>query len=169
MNILALDMSTKSTGWALRINDELKYGCLTNASTSIEKRICYMRDSIIELIKEYNIEKIVLEDVRPDNTPNSSVTQKLNWLQGCVRIAIYENFGKKVEIETILPNSWRSKIGIKTGAGIRRDSLKIKDIAYVKTTYGVDVNDDIADAIGILDSYGKEDKKTVTEDGFTFG
>ena len=128
-----------------------------------------MRDEIIKLIELYKINKIVIEEVHAEYTHNSTVNQKLNWLQGCVRVGIYEKFGKKVEIETILPNSWRSKIGIKTGAGITRDILKQKDIDYVFTNYNKRVNDDEADAIGILDSCGKPDSQPTIIDGFQFG
>ena len=43
--------------------------------------------------------------------------------------------------------------GIKTGRVIKRAELKKKDIEYVKGKYNIEVNDDIADAIGIADSY----------------
>ena len=52
-----------------------------------------------------------------------------------------------------MPNSWRSKIGIKTGKGIKREELKQKDIEFVEKTFGITVNDDIADACGIAWSY----------------
>ena len=58
-----------------------------------------------------------------------------------------------VAIEYVYPNEWRSKCGIKTGAGVKRQSLKPADIKFVKDTYNLDVNDDIADAIGIGQAY----------------
>ena len=57
---------------------------------------------------------------------------------------IYDNY-KKIEIEYIYPSSWRASIGIKTGRGIKRTTLKQKDIEFVKKTWGKDVNDDEAD------------------------
>ena len=40
MNILSLDLSTKSSGWAYFENGELKdHGCITSASTDLIKRI----------------------------------------------------------------------------------------------------------------------------------
>ena len=59
------------------------------------------------------------------------------------------NFNKKIELELIYPSSWRASIGIKTGRGIKRTSLKEKDMQFVKENYNLDVNDDIADAICI--------------------
>jgi len=47
MNILSLDMSTKSSGWALFEDKKLKnYGCITSASTDLIKRIHVMTDRI---------------------------------------------------------------------------------------------------------------------------
>ena len=63
--------------------------------------------------------------------------------------------------------------GIKTGAGVRRESLKPKDIAFVKSQFGITVNDDIADAICIgFSAVGgviKEPQVVTTDDGFEFG
>lgn len=65
---------------------------------------------------------------------------------------IHDNF-PKVEIEYVYPSEWRKQCGIKQGRGVRRDSQKVLDIQFVKETYGIDVNDDIADAIGIGHAY----------------
>ena len=53
------------------------------------------------------------------------------------------------EFEFIYPSSWRSKCGIKNGRGIKRETAKAADIKFVEETFGLKVNDDIADAIGI--------------------
>lgn len=149
--ILALDCSTKSTGYACYDdNKNLVYGVITASSTSLEKRISIMRDGILDLIKKYNINKVVLEEVRPDNI-NINVTKALTWLQGCIAVALYE-FNKKIEIEFIGPSSWRSKIGIQ-GYRIKREEQKKKDIAYANKHFNLTLGsdqDDEADAICIL-------------------
>ena len=70
------------------------------------------------------------------------------WLQGAVAIFAHEKCGK-LDIEYLYPSQWRKICGIKTGSGVRRTSLKPKDIEFVKNKYNITVNDDIADAIGI--------------------
>ena len=66
----------------------------------------------------------------------------------------------KVEIEYIYPSSWRAALGIRNGRGIKRTTLKEADIAFVKEKYGIDVNDDEADAICIGLAQGiKEDNE----------
>jgi hypothetical protein len=44
---------------------------------------------------------------------------------------LHDNF-KKVDLEFIYPSSWRASIGIKTGRGVKRSTLKEKDIEFVK-------------------------------------
>ena len=61
-----------------------------------------------------------------------------------------------------MPNSWRAKVGIKTGRGITRTSLKPMDIKFARDTFGIDVNDDIADAIGVGYSQAQEEKNQWT-------
>lgn len=58
-----------------------------------------------------------------------------------------------IKIEYIYPSQWRKNCGIKTGRGIKRDSLKKADIDFVKQRYNLSVNDDIADAICIAHGY----------------
>lgn len=151
MGVLALDLSTKSTGWATKVNGKLEYGCITASSTEVKNRIITMRDSIVELLNKYDIDTVVYEEVRPD-TPNSHTQLVLTWLQGSVVIALYEK-NKKLNFNSLQASSWRSTIGIKTGRGIKRESLKPIDIKYVKDKYNIDVNEDIADAIGLLDAF----------------
>lgn len=151
MKILSLDLSTKSSGWAVFENGILiDYGCISSSSTDLLKRINIMLDGLKEIFEKHSdIEKVYAEEVRPENGMQNLKTHRaLMWLQGAVALLIY-NFNKKIELELIYPSSWRASIGIKTGRGIKRTSLKEKDIQFVKENYNLDVNDDIADAICI--------------------
>lgn len=152
MNILALDLSTKSSGWAVMTEDSLiEYGCITSASTDLIKRIFIMSDGIEEVLNKYKIDKIIVEEVRPEGgygVGNQKTHKALMWLQAKIAFLIYEKF-KGIQIEYIYPSSWRASIGIKTGRGIKRTSLKQADIDFVKEKYNISVNDDIADAICI--------------------
>ena len=151
MKILSLDLSTKSSGWAI-FNDGLliDYGCITSSSTDLLKRINIMTDGIKDILQKHpDINKVYAEEVRPENgLQNLKTHRALMWLQGVIALTLY-NYNKKLEMELIYPSSWRSVIGIKTGRGIKRTSLKEKDIQFVKENYNLDVNDDIADAICI--------------------
>lgn len=153
MKILALDLSTKSSGWSVFEEGNLiDYGCISSASTDLIKRIFIMSNGIEEVLNKYEIKKIIVEEVRPEGgggVGNQKTHKALMWLQAKIAFLIYEKFNKKIEIEYIYPSSWRASIGIKTGRGIKRTSLKQADIDFVKEKYNLDVNDDIADAICI--------------------
>lgn len=151
MKILSLDLSTKSSGWAIFEDGMLRdYGCITSSSQDLLKRINIMVDGFKEIIEKNNdINKVIAEEVRPENgLQNLKTHRALMWLQGVIAFTLY-NYNKKIELELIYPSSWRAAIGIKTGRGIKRTSLKEKDIQFVKENYNLDVNDDIADAICI--------------------
>lgn len=152
MKTLFLDLSTKSTGWAIGEDGKLiDYGCVTSSSTNVFKRISVMQKFINEQVEKYKVQKIVAEEVRPD-VPNNHTFKVLTWLQG---IILYETYLKNnaIEYEFIQANSWRSKIGIHTGPKVKREELKKADIAYVKDKYGISANDDICDAICLMDAY----------------
>lgn len=152
MKILSLDASTKSTGWAVFEDTKLiDYGCITSASTDLIKRIYVMRDNIKEIIEKYEINKIILEEVRPEGgfgTGNIQTHRALMWLQAGIAFMIHDDC-KKIVIDYVYPSSWRAACGIKNGRGVKRQSAKQLDIAFVKEQYGINVNDDIADAICI--------------------
>ena len=155
-NILALDLSTKRTGWSTIVDGKYKYGVIASASNDVEKRIGIMRDSVIKIIDEYKIDTVIMEEVRPDGY-NNRTGKVLNWLQGCVTVAIYE-FNKKIKVDTIGVSSWRKVLGIQR-YGVKRDEYKRKDIDFVNQNYGLKLEynqDDEADAICILTAYMKD-------------
>ncbi len=149
--ILALDMSTKNTGYAIFNEGELiTYGEIGASSTILLKRIRVMTNRINELLKEYPITKIVAEEVIPETGARTNIkTQRaLMYLQAALELLIYDNYSK-IKIEYIYPSSWRAKCGIKNGRGVKRETLKEADINYVIGTFNIKTNDDIADAICI--------------------
>ena len=154
MKILALDLSTKSSGWSVFNDGELiEYGCFTSSSTDLIKRIQIMTNGIKGIMEKYpDINKVIAEEVRPEGTGygvgNLQTHRALMWLQAAIAFMLHDDY-KKTEMEYIYPSSWRASIGIKTGRGIKRTTLKQKDIEFVKEKWGYDVNDDEADAICI--------------------
>lgn len=152
-NILSLDLSSHSTGWCVgdENNNIIDYGCITSSSTINIKRIIIMRDAIQDIIKKYNVEQIIIEEVRTD-FKNIQTYKVLTWLQGTIVIAAYE-INPKIKITYIQPSSWRAAIGIHTGAGVKRNTLKQEDINYVKRKYSIHANDDICDSICLYDAF----------------
>jgi len=165
MNILSLDLSTHSSGWAYFKDDILKdYGCITSASTDLIKRIYKMTDGITEILNKYEVDKIIVEEVRPEGgygVGNTKTHRALMWLQAATAFLIHDKYSN-IEIEYIYPSSWRASLGIKNGRGVKRASLKEQDIEYVKEKYNISVNDDTADAICIgLSQYQEQDSNEI--------
>lgn len=149
MITLALDMSTKSSGWAIFDNQSLKsYGCITSDNENVYKRIDKMINELNKILSQYKVDSIAIEDVIPEDVRNNqNVFKKLTYLQGFVLHLL--NKRNITNIKFFVASEWRKKCGIKTGRGIERNTLKQKDIQFVKDQYGLDVNDDVADAICI--------------------
>ena len=158
MKILSLDLSTKSTGYAVSEDNLLVvYGCIKASSTDVINRIQKIIKEINNvLLKHSNIKKIIVEEVRPENgqkgVGNLRTHKVLMWLQAALEFLIHDNFAS-ISIEYLYPSEWRKVCGIQTGRGIMREKLKQADIDFVKKIYNIEDNDDIADAIGIGHSY----------------
>lgn len=153
--VLALDLSTKRSGWAYyeAPNSKVQYGVIASSSADVEKRIGVMRDRIIDLLKKLDVKTIVVEEVRPDGY-NNHTGKVLTWLQGVIAVAVYE-YDKHINIEFIGASSWRSKLGIQ-GYRIQREQQKKKDIDYANMKYDFNLNyeqDDEADALCILAAF----------------
>lgn len=155
MKVLALDASTKSTGVALYENTKLvDYKCITASSPDVIKRITKIIKELYTFLSEHSgVDKIILEEVRPENGVQNLQTHRvLMWLQAAIAFMLHEHF-PQTTIEYVYPSEWRAACGIKNGRGIYREQQKAGDIKFVQDTYGITVNDDIADAIGIGHAY----------------
>ena len=157
--ILSLDLSTKSSGIAIFDNDKklIDYTCITASSTDLVKRIYKIINDLKLFCQKYdNIDTVVIEEVRPEGNQygvgNQKTHKALMYLQAALVFFMHDNY-PKVKIEYLYPSEWRSRCGLHTGRGIKREELKKADIAFVKKVYNIEVNDDIADAIGIGYAY----------------
>lgn len=146
--LLALDLSTKSSGFALFDGDKLvDQGCWTASSNNLCKRIDKIVGELEKQLQEHKINAVAAEDPLPAKDTNEQTHRALMWLQGAVGLMLDEQKLKFDKFQQ--PSEWRKVCGIAQGRGIRRESGKENDIAWCKNTFGLDVNDDIADAIGI--------------------
>ena len=169
MTILALDCSTKNTGWSIFKEQELiDYGCISAGSANLFHRIDKMILELNKIIEKYKPEKVIIEDVLPADVHNNiKIYKALTYLQGYVLHALDDNGITDIKFYTA--SEWRSKCKIKTGPGIKRETLKSKDIDFIKQQYGIEVNDDVADAISIGYAFLSEQNSTVEiVDGFEF-
>ena len=56
---------------------------------------------------------------------------------------------KHITVQFLYPSEWRKVCKISQGRGVQRKKQKENDIQWVKQNFNLQVNDDIADAIGI--------------------
>lgn len=165
MKVLALDLSTKSAGWAVFENTKLiESGCITATSTNVLNRISKITEELRVIYNRFTPDNIIVEEVLPEDVKhNQQVFKALMYMQASVALEFNKN-GKKLEFYTA--SEWRKKCGIRTGRGITRDMVKAADIKFVKDNYGINANDDICDAICI--GYAYTHNSVVTDDGFEF-
>lgn len=106
---------------------------------------CYLISKrLIEIFKEYDIEEVYCEDIPlKDGKPT---IKKLGVIRGCLlsACAMYNT--------TINPDGvcdWRQNAGFFDGttSGLKRDAMKRKAVEEVNRLFGIDVCDDIAEAI----------------------
>ena len=152
MITIAIDASTKSTGIAVFQDKKLEnYYNLKSANKSVLKRIKYMTDEIENIFKPFKDTKVqvVMEQVIPDNlndakwTRNQATFKALFYLQAAI-VLMFDHYD--IEVELVGASTWRKWCGIKQG-GANRDTLKFRDVQFIKENYNLEVNDDIADAI----------------------
>ena len=155
MIILAIDGSTKSTGYAVIQNNKiLKTGCITNESLDTITRIEHMKQSIKQVIEEYHPTDVVIEDILPEDVRSNQKTFKaLIYLQAALAFLCHDH---KLTPTLYTASHWRALVGIHTGRGVKREQLKTASIQLVEKIYGLKVNDDVADAINLGFAYYKE-------------
>ena len=147
MRILALDQSSRVSGWAIFDDGELvEYGKIDlSKETQIGERLHKLRESIHKMINELNIDKVILEDIYMDG-------QKINNVQTFKILA--EVFGVLFElcialnipVEAVLAGTWKSTLNIK---GKTRPEQKREAQAWVLEHYNIKPSQDEVDAICI--------------------
>lgn len=157
MIVLGLDASTSSTGWAIFSDGELIVaGVVHPKNDNWRLRIKYIIENILKLFEEYNIEKIIMEDVPMENK-NIVTLHKLSVLQGWITCIADQH---SITVDLLSPNQWRSKLGMFDGTkeGRKRNALKQKAITMANEIFGLELkksHDDIAEAILVGYSFFK--------------
>lgn len=154
MNLIAIDGSTKSSGIAIYKHNKLyKTDCITSSSSDLFTRIKVMLDGIREILNQNpDLQYLILEQVRQQGFVNIKTYKALMYLQGCISMMVHQQF-KHIQIDFLYPSEWRKVCQIKQGRGVQRTKQKQNDIQWVKENFKLEVNDDIADAIGIGYAY----------------
>lgn len=140
--ILALDVSTTSTGYALYVGNKItKYGYIKPNSKDWLVRVRKMADKVAELDKKYSIDTVVIEDTF--FLKNIKTVKKLCLAQGILLGQLPE-----ANLIQVFPNTWKKHFGLGKGR-TTRDEQKQTSISVAETMFliGHGINDDEADAI----------------------
>lgn len=148
MIILALDQSTRISGWSVFKDKELKdFGHWTETSDQIGKRILNISNHIKDLINKYDPDLVVFENIQLQNRNVGVDTfQKLAWVQGAI-ISVLEEWD--VEYKIIYASEWRKSCDFLKGNDKHRNEQKKIAQQWVKDTYNLKCTQDEADAICI--------------------
>lgn len=140
--ILALDQASVTTGYSIFYENELKtYGHFSYDNTNIGERLKNVRQKVQELIEQYNITEVILEDIQLQN--NVQTFKVLAQVLGVLEELCSE---MDIKYQTVLATVWRAKIGIK---GRERPTQKREAQKYVENTYHIKATQDEADSICI--------------------
>jgi Holliday junction resolvasome RuvABC endonuclease subunit len=165
MIVMGIDASTSSTGWSIFEDDKLiTYGVIKSKGEDWRERLIRQGPKLTEIIKKYNPEKIIIEDV-PLKSSNSKILVILGAVQGFI-YGIISAF--EIPVQFVLPNEWRSPLCLYDGTreGTKRKELKKKSIEKANQLFGLNLNwvspssskndDDVSDAILIVYSQTKK-------------
>ena len=146
MRLLALDQSSRVSGYAIFIDDKLEtYGKIELKQDDVGERLVEFRKRVISLIIDYDIDEVAFEDIYMDGhkVDNVSTFKVLAEVFG-----ICDELFTEMEIKNtaVLAGTWKSTLGVK---GKTRPEQKRSAQAYVKNKYNIDVIQDIVDAICI--------------------
>lgn len=146
MRLLALDQSSRVSGYAIFENDKLiNSGYFSFSNADLSKRLERIRNKVQELINTYKIDKVVLEDIQLEDTVgNNVITYKiLAEVIGVITELLVE---LNIPYTLVFPNVWRKSLSI---MGYRRAECKQKAQNYVKQKYNIKASEDVCDAICI--------------------
>lgn len=143
--LLALDQASLTSGYAVFEDKELiNWGKFT-FDGDIADRLVNIREKIIELINENDINFVAFEDIQMQGniTNNVQTFKVLSEVFGVILETVRE---LKIDYEIVSSNTWKSTLGIK---GRARAEQKRNAQQYVLDTYGVKAIQDTCDAICI--------------------
>lgn len=139
--VVAIDNATEKVGVSVFDNGKLVYWHLyTYTGETIDRLVKnnkFLKETIIE---NWKPDIIVFEDIQYQN--NNILTFKT--LAMLLGISIVTTHAANIKYETVFSKVWRSHFMIN---GKTRVQQKLQAIEKVKKMYGIDVNDDVAEAI----------------------
>ena len=145
MKIVGIDASSNITGVAIMQDGEYVTHALIDCHKIKDayERIPIMVNQIWEYLDDVDdIDLIIME--KSILKVNTDTLQKLSNIAGGIMLYAYQN---GIKFEHPVPSAWRKKVGLEQSSKVKRQILKLEAIEAVRREYGLDVTDDIAEAI----------------------
>ncbi len=147
--LLALDQSSHTTGYTVLDNGKIiKVSHFECIGDDLGSRLMQLRDKVDNLIKEYDIDEVVFEDIQLQDVNGNKETgiktfKILAEAFGVIHELLTE---KKIKYSTALPIKWKAHFKI---AGKGRTQEKKMAQAYVLKNYDITCTEDEADSLCI--------------------
>lgn len=163
---VGIDASSSCTGIAIFEDDRLTYYNKIRPKKNIDFRSnsCQIIEQIIYILKDYDVDKIYMEDVPEFIRQGSRGKQIVKTLAilGAVQGIFYQKLCYELgyDINYVGVHEWRKKAGFLEGKERDRESQKQKAVDYANSKFGLNLHfekgkknllqdDDIAEAIVI--------------------
>lgn len=147
-NLLALDQSLNTTGFAYFENGKLKDCGLfkVNSKLPLPERLGEIWKHLNELSNKYAFERLAFEGIQNQN--NNETFKKLAYVQAVIMMW---TFFSQIPTKELPPSHWRSilskKFRVKFGQKRAEQKRNAQKLVYDKM--GIEVEEDVADAICI--------------------
>lgn len=150
--VLAFDQSTKISAYSVFVNGKyVESGVIDlHKIKDTSERIRAMGVGLGKTIEKYSPDKVVIEEVAQQSNP---LTLKL--LARIQGVVIGFCAAHNIETYIIEPSKWRSTLMFKQGSGVKRQELKQQSIDYIKDIYGLELLEDICEAMCINEAAHK--------------
>ena len=145
-NLLALDQSSHITGYAIfKNNKPIVINHFSAKGNDLGERLEYIRNKVISLIEEYEIDEVAFEDIQlQDINGSKELGIKTFKMLAEVFGVLHELMEElKIKYTIVPPNTWKATFKI---AGKGRSVEKKASQKYVLDTYGIKCAEDEADA-----------------------
>ena len=145
-NLLALDQSSHITGYAIfKNNKPIVISHFSAKGNDLGERLEYIRNKVISLIEEYEIDEVAFEDIQLQSINGNKelgvkTFKMLAEVFGVILELLQE---RKMTNYVVAPNVWKATFKI---AGKGRSQEKKLAQAYIKKSLGLDCTEDEADA-----------------------
>lgn len=147
--LLALDQASHTTGYTILDGNKIvKVGHFECRGADLGDRLVQLRENISKLIKNYDIDEVVFEDIQlQDVNGNKETGIKTFKILAEVYGVVYEYLTEiGIKNSSVLPIKWKAHFKI---AGKGRAQEKMMSKAYVEKTYGISCTEDEADSLCI--------------------